>query len=99
MGHYMNNELKKRYPPFLNQESLRSAIDTICAEFGKMTYLEILPAAREPGRQTLQCICLLRLDSPASEVALMSKLEVVEFGRYLVFFADVDDRWTDTTIQ
>jgi hypothetical protein len=99
MGDNMNNELKKRFPLFLNQESLRSAIETVCAPFGKVTYLEILPPAREPGLQTLQCICLLRLDSAAGEVALASKLEVVEFGRYLVFFADVDERWTDTTIQ
>jgi hypothetical protein len=92
----MNNELRTRFPLFLNVESLRSAIEIVCAQFGTLKYLEILPPARASGSQTLQCICLLRLDSAESEAALMSKLEVEEFGGYLVFFADVDERCTGT---
>lgn len=95
----MNNELKNGFPLFLNEESLRSAIEIVCAKFGRLKYLEILPPARASGSQTLQCICLLRLDSAESEAALMSKLEVVEFGGYLVIFVDVDERWTGTLIR
>jgi len=37
---------------------------------------------------------LLRLDSPAAELALKSSLHVGEFHPDIVFMADVDEEWT-----
>jgi len=87
----MTNALKNGFLPFLNEQGLRSAIESVCAEFGDVKYLEILPAKLGPN---LQCACFLRLDSAAAHVALRSKLNVIEFDANLAFFADVDERWT-----
>jgi hypothetical protein len=87
----MNNALKKKFAPFLNEQSLRSAIESVCAKFGKVTYLQILPASRRPN---LQCACIVQLDTAAAHAALRSKLNAVEIEGSLCFFADVDERWT-----
>lgn len=91
----MNNALKNGFPPFLNEQSLRSAIELVCAEFGKVAHLRILPAKLG---QNLQCACFLRLDSAQAEAALKSKLHVVEVDASLAFFADVDETWTGPTM-
>jgi hypothetical protein len=87
----MNNALKTGFAPFRNEESLQSAIESVCAEFGKVASLSILPAARAAG---LQCTCVLRLDSDAAQNELKSRFEVIDFGAELLFFAEVDDEWT-----
>jgi len=87
----MNNALKNGFAPFLTEQSLRSAIESVCANFGKVTYLQIHPASRRPN---LQCACILRLDTAAAQIALRSKLNVVEIQGSLGFFADVDEKWT-----
>ena len=87
----MNNALKTGFPPFTDEQGLRSAIASVCAKFGSVKSLRILPATREEG---LQCACLLRLDSPAAELALKSSLFVGEFHPDIVFMADVDEAWT-----
>jgi hypothetical protein len=87
----MTKALKEGFPPFLNEQALRTAIESICAKFGKVTDLEILPAKFGPN---LRCACLLRLDSAAAHTALRSKLDVVEIDNSLCFFADVDEKWT-----
>ncbi len=91
----MNNVLKKRFPPFLNEPSLRLAIESVCADFGKLRYLKILPATRGTG---MHCACFLRLDSAAAEDALKSRLHAIEFVDEVHFLADVDERWTGATM-
>ena len=91
----MNDALKKDFPPFTDEQSLRSAIETVCAKFGSVKSLRILPATMGEG---LQCACLLRLDSPAAELALKSSLHVGEFHPDIAFMADVDKAWTGQRI-
>jgi hypothetical protein len=87
----MNDALKTNFPPFTDEQSLRAAIESVCARFGSVKSLRILPAARE---ERLRCACLLRLDSPAAELALKSALHVGEFYPDIAFMADVDEAWT-----
>jgi hypothetical protein len=90
----MNRALKNGFPPFENEKSLTSAIESICAGFGKVVALKIFPARREP-EIGLRCACFLCLDTSEAEAELKSILKVIEFGDELAFFADVDeDIWT-----
>ncbi|MFH1044077.1 MAG: hypothetical protein V1796_03270 [Pseudomonadota bacterium] len=91
----MNRALKKRFRPFLTEKDLRSAIELVCAKFGRLTKLKILPASREPN---LGCACLLRLDSAAAEAALKTEFDIFDFDGDLAFFAEVDERWTGPTM-
>ncbi len=92
----MNNALKTRFSPFVDERSLQLAIESVCAKFGRVTYLNILPASR---RSTLSCTCFLRLDSPTAVKKLKSKLKVIEQAGYLRFDADVDEKWTGPTLR
>jgi hypothetical protein len=87
----MNDALRMRFPPFIDEQSLRLAIELVCADFGRVKSLHILPAICEEG---LQCACLLRLDSPTAELGLKASLQVGEFHPDIVFMADVDEGWT-----
>jgi hypothetical protein len=87
----MQDALKKGFPPFLNEHSLRLAIESVCAKFGKVASLTILPAQRAVG---LQCTCFLRLDSSAAENELRSRLQVIDYGADLVFFVELDEIWS-----
>jgi len=51
--------------------SLRSAINALCAEYGKVAYIDVLTMAQAEKRWAL---CLLRLESAAQEQALMRAL-------------------------
>lgn len=53
---------------------LRSAINDLCAEYGKVAYLDVLTMAQAEKRWAL---CLLRLESAAQEQALMRALDVL----------------------
>ena len=86
----MNRALKNGFPPFLNEQSLRRAIESVCAPFGKVTYLKIL---RLPPERGVRCVCFLRLDAEAAEVELQRKFDLTRFGKGLHFFADVDRGW------
>jgi hypothetical protein len=89
----MNRALKSGFPPFENEQSLKSAIESICASFGKVAKLNIFPARQEPG-VGLQCSCFLRLNTSEAENELKLKLKVIEFGDDLAFFANVDEeKW------
>ena len=88
----MTNALKDGFPLFVDEQSLRSAIESVCAEFGRVTHLNILPPGR--GQEKLQCICFVRLDSAAAEAALSSTLRVTKVDDGLAFFADVHEHWT-----
>ena len=87
----MRDALKQGFPPFTNVASLKSAIKSVCKEFGKVTYLEILPATLRPN---LQCLCALCLDSEGAQYALRAKLSTVDYDNRLWFFVDVHDDWT-----
>lgn len=91
----MNNSLNNGFLPFLDEESLRSAIESVCAKFGSATSLKILPASRAP---TLQCACFLRLESETAQTALHSELDAAEFDGAVAFFADADERRTGATM-
>jgi hypothetical protein len=90
----VNRALKDGFPPFQNEQSLRSAIESICARFGKIAKLRILPPRQEP-RSGLRCACFLRLDTLEAEGELSSALKIIDFGDELAFFANVDEeKWT-----
>lgn len=80
---------------FRDERSLRSAVESVCGEFGKVASLVILPADRAVNRQ---CTCLLRLDSSVAEAALRAKLDVVDFGTDMLFFAEVADDWAGPAV-
>ena len=88
----MNIALKSGFPPFQNKQSLKAAIQSVCAKFGRVTYLDVLPAKREPH---LRCACFLRLDSLAAESRLRTEFVVGNYVGQIQFFADVDEEnWT-----
>ena len=87
----MNKALKNGFPPFLNEQSLRLAIESVCAKYGKVTHLRIIVV--KTG-QIRKCSCFLRLDSAAAEAELRVNHEVTPFASDLHFFAVVDERWT-----
>lgn len=66
--------------------SLSCAINELCAEFGKVTYLDVLTMAETEKRWAL---CFLRLESAAQERELMSALDVPRFGDDLVMIVDL----------
>jgi hypothetical protein len=66
--------------------SLRSAIGELCAEFGKVTHIEILTMAEASTRRAL---CLLRLESEAQESRLMTQLGVGRFGDDVLVVVDL----------
>ena len=88
----MNHALRDRFGLFVNEPGLRAAIESVCAQFGRVTFLRIQPANRAPG-SGLHCACFLRLDSADAAARLKSKLDVIYFKPDIAFFADVDDAW------
>jgi hypothetical protein len=93
----MNHALKNGYPPFLNEQSLKSAVESICTRYGNVAQVRIYPARREPG-SGLQCACFLRLDTSEAETKLKSELKVIDFAGELAFFVNVDEeKWTGPT--
>jgi hypothetical protein len=66
--------------------SLRSALGELCAEFGKVTRIDILTMAEAQKRQAL---CFLRLESQAQEMRLMASLGVSRFGEDLLVVIDL----------
>ena len=89
----MNQALKSGFAPFVDEPSLRAAIESICARFGRVTSLKIQPATRKPGAG-LHCACFLRLEPAEAAVRLKAALNVIYFGPDLAFFADVDENWS-----
>jgi len=87
----MNHALRTRFPPFSSESELRASVEMVCADFGKVTSLTILPAAKAVG---LQCMCLLRLAPPEAAAKLKSKLDVTDFGGQILFFVEVDNNWS-----
>ena len=65
---------------------LRSAVSQLCAEFGKVTQIDILTMAEAENRLAL---CLLRLESADQERILMDRLGVSRFGDDLLVIVDL----------
>jgi hypothetical protein len=90
----MNNALRNGFPPFKDEESLRYAIDLVCAKYGKVKVLRIFPATMDSRGGGHQCLCLLQLDPPKAQAALRLELKVSTFSHELAFVADVDEKWS-----
>jgi hypothetical protein len=87
----MYNALKARFPSFQNEQDLRLAIESICAEFGKIARLNIISTTQGTRRQ---CVCFLRLDSEDAEQKLRQKYQTNAFASDLFFIVDVDENWS-----
>lgn len=66
--------------------SLRSAVEELCTEFGKVTRLDVLTLAEAERRRAL---CLLRLESAAQEQKLMATLRASRFGDDVLIVVDL----------
>lgn len=91
----MNAALRTRFALPANEQELRTAIEGICAEFGSIAYLKILPASQ---LARFQCACFVRLEPPEAHEALSSMLDVHAFNGDAGFFADVAEDWTGPTM-
>jgi len=85
----MKSALMNRFSSFANEEGLRAAIHTICADFGQVRTLRIFTVRDDEG--TPRCLCMLQLVSPEAEGALRARLDVFEYGTSLAFWVDVDE--------
>jgi len=85
--------LKKGFPPFPNEPSLKLALVTVCAPYGKVKSLEVFPPHQDSAKGQLTAFCLLQLDSPSAQAALRSHLQLGTFGDHLAFYVDVGDLW------
>ena len=65
--------------------SLQSAVGALCAEFGRITRLEVMTLAAEKRR----ALCLLRLESEAQESRLMDSLGASRFGDDVLMIVDL----------
>jgi hypothetical protein len=66
--------------------SLRTAVQELCAEFGKITHMDVLTIAEARRRRAL---CLLRLESAAQEQQLMKSLSASRFGDDVLIVVDL----------
>jgi hypothetical protein len=66
--------------------TLQTVLRTLCAPFGSVTQLNILPAAHA-GKQ--QALCFLRMASEEEEQKLMTGLGIGRFGGELVVVVDL----------
>ena len=92
----MNNALTEGFPPFKNEKALELAIASVCAKFGKVKSLRILPAKRDSQRgagNRYQCLCLLQLDSPQANHKLSLAYKTSNFANDLIFSVDVNEKW------
>lgn len=69
--------------------AIRPALVAICARFGVIARLDILPAGQAGKRQAL---CFLRMDSAEQEAELISELGVGRFGGDLVVVIDLENQ-------
>ena len=66
--------------------SLRSAVEALCTEFGKVRRIDVLTMAEAEKRRAL---CFLRLQSAAEERQLMSALGASRFGDDVLVIVDL----------
>ena len=67
-------------------DRLKAAIHELCAEFGRVTSIDILTMTEAEKRRAL---CFLRLESEAQEIELMSHLGVSRFGNEVLVVVDL----------
>ena len=75
--------------------SLRSALEELCTEFGKIRRLDVLTLAEAERRRAL---CLLRLESTAQEQRLMMTLSASRFGDDVLIVVDLPQRSTRSVL-
>jgi hypothetical protein len=66
--------------------TLRSAIEGLGAEFGKVTHIDIVTMAEAERRRA---VCFLRLESAAQESQLMQSLGLSRFGQDVLLIVDL----------
>ena len=66
--------------------SLKSAVQEICTEFGRVTRIDVMTTAEARKRRAL---CFLRLESPAQERELMNALGLPRFGDDVLIVVDL----------
>ena len=66
--------------------SLKSAVQEICTEFGRVTRIDVMTTAEARKRRAL---CFLRLESPAQERKLMNALGLPRFGDDVLVVVDL----------
>jgi hypothetical protein len=66
--------------------SLRAAVSEVCAEFGKVTKIDVFTMTEAEKRRAL---CFLRLESAAQEQRLMADLGAARFGEDLLVIVDL----------
>jgi hypothetical protein len=67
-------------------DNLRSAVSALCAEFGKVTKIDVFTMTEAARRRAL---CFLRLESAAQEQQLMADLGAARFGEDLLVIVDL----------
>ena len=66
--------------------SLKSAVQELCTEFGKVRRIDVLTMAEAEKRRAL---CFLRLESAAQERQLISALGASRFGDDVLVIVDL----------
>jgi hypothetical protein len=66
--------------------SLRSAVSTLCAEFGRVTKLDVFTMTEVQKKRAL---CFLRLESPDQEQQLIADLGASRFGDDLLVIVEL----------
>jgi hypothetical protein len=66
--------------------SLRSAVGTLCAEFGRVTKLDVFTMTEAQKKRAL---CFLRLESAAQENQLIADLGASRFGDDLLVIVEL----------
>lgn len=67
-------------------DSLPSAVSALCAEFGRVTKMDVFTMTEAQKRRAL---CFLRLESAAQEQQLMSGLGASRFGEDLLVIVEL----------
>lgn len=67
-------------------QGLESAFQALCAEFGKLTRIDVLTMTEAERRRAL---CFVRLDSTAHEQQLISSLGASRFGDDVLVVVDI----------
>ncbi len=66
--------------------TLKSAVQELCTEFGKVTHIDVLTMTEAERRRAL---CFLRLESSAQEQRLMASLGAPRFGDDVLIVVDL----------
>lgn len=67
-------------------QSLKTAVQALCAEFGKLTSIDVLTMAEAERRRAL---CFLRLESAAQEQQLIASVGASRFGEDVLVVVDI----------